>query len=57
MSGSRAASRAWRGLVKETLVIDGTTTVEAVPVAFGPDDGHVVTTHGDEQVLSKAWTH
>ena len=57
MNGSRAASRAWSGLVKDTLVRDGATTVEAVPMTLTRQDEHVVTKHGDDFIaISKAWT-
>ena len=55
MNGARAASRAWRGLVKDILVRDGATTVEEVPMTFMHNDSNVVTIHGDD--LNKAWTH
>ena len=48
MNGTRAASGAWSGLQKETLVSDGATTVEAVPMPFTHNDGYVVTIHGDD---------
>ena len=49
---TRADSRAWRGFVKDTLVRDGATTVEAVPLVFMLNDGHVVTVHDDDFIAS-----
>ena len=33
--------------MQDALVSDGATTVDAVPLTFGHNDGHGVTIHGD----------
>ena len=52
MNGTRAACRAWCGLVRDTLVRDGATTTEAVPMTFMHSGHHIVGTHGDDFVAA-----
>ena len=52
MNGTRAASRACCGLVKNLLVRDGATSMEAVPLTFMHNDGYVVTKHSDDFIVA-----
>ena len=52
LNGTRAASRAWGGLVKNILVRDGATSMEAVPLTFMHNDGYVVTKHSDDFIVA-----
>ena len=52
MNGTRTASRARSWLVRDTLVRDGATTVDAVPLTFMHNDRCVVTTHGDDFIAA-----
>ena len=44
-------------LVKDTLVRHGATTVEAMPMTFIDNDGHVVTMHGDDFIAATSQQH
>ena len=48
MHGTRSASRAWGGLVKDTLLADGAVAVDVVPMTFVHADQYIVTIHGDD---------
>ena len=55
-----AACRAWCGMVKDALVRDGATTVQAVPMTLMHNDGSVATIQpliSLQHVLHMAWTH
>ena len=43
---------AWSGLVKDTLVSDGATTVEATPMTFMHNDRFVNTIHADDFIAT-----